>query len=101
MYGTYAALMKSFISALYVIPSSSSNSGGYFRREHVFSVVKKSVSTSFCVMSIISSICEISCGKGKRFWTSSRRVIPVDHTSDRMLYCSPARRSGYVRTPLV
>ena len=45
----------------------------------------KALLTSFCVMYIISSISARSLGKGKRFWTSSSRVIPVDQTSDLML----------------
>ena len=50
--------------------------------------------TSFCVMYIISSICARSFGKGKRFVTNSRSVMPVDQTSDRMLYCKPDSLSG-------
>ena len=42
----------------------------------------------------------MSCGKGNRFCTNSSKVIPVDQTSDRILYVSPARRSGYIRMSL-
>ena len=58
----------------------------------------KAKGTSFWVMSIMSSICAMSCGKGNRFCTNSSKVMPVDQTSDRMLYVSPARRSGCTRT---
>jgi hypothetical protein len=33
-------------------------------------------------------------GKGKRFCTSSSSDIPVDHTSERMVYSCPDIRSG-------
>ena len=54
--------------------------------------------TSFWVMCIISSIAARSLGNGNLFVTSSRRVMPVDHTSDRMVYSTPDRRSGYIRS---
>lgn len=66
-----AFLMKSFISGLQVMSSSSSSSGG-----------------SFCVMWNISSIAARSLGNGKRFWTSSSREMPVDQTSDLIVPCT-------------
>lgn len=50
--------------------------------------------TSYWVMYIMSSIAARSLGKGNRFWTSSSSEMPVDQTSDRMVYSSPDSRSG-------
>lgn len=50
--------------------------------------------TSFWVMYIMSSIAARSLGNGNRFVTSSSREMPVDHTSDRIVYSTPDRRSG-------
>ena len=36
-----------------------------------------------------------SLGNGNRFWTSSSIEIPVDHTSDLIVYSSPKILSGY------
>lgn len=43
----------------------------------------------------ISSIAARSLGNGKRFWTSSSREMPVDQTSDLIVYSRPDRRSGW------
>jgi hypothetical protein len=51
--------------------------------------------TSPVVMYIINSIGGRSLGKGNRFCASSSREIPVDHTSDRIVYSCPQIRSGY------
>jgi len=50
--------------------------------------------TSPVVIYIINSIGGRSFGKGNRFCTSSSKEIPVDHTSDRMVYSCPQIRSG-------
>jgi hypothetical protein len=46
-------------------------------------------------MYIINSIGPRSLGKGNRFCASSSKDIPVDHTSDRIVYSWPQIRSGY------
>lgn len=51
--------------------------------------------TSPEVMNSMSSIGERSGGKGLRFCTSSSKVMPIDQTSDRIVYSCPDILSGW------